>query len=191
MATRLPDIVPTHWNASGHVDGYGSKWMNLLLMPGVMLWVAVLTVGLPKLSPEKFQIEPFEGTFGTCMGLISALMLAMHFLIISISAGARLDMSQAMMGVLFLFFIFFGNYMGRIQPNFYMGIRTPWTLSDERVWKVVHRGAGRLWVFGSIAGVVMVLIGLPFWLNFGYFMVLIFVPVVQSFFVYRSLHRPT
>jgi uncharacterized membrane protein len=185
---RMPDIVPTHWDASGKVDGYGSKWINLLVMPGVIAFMALLTAVLPKLSPKKFEIAPFESAYSTIMVILCGMMLAIHLVIVQTTLGASWDISKVMMGVMFVSFIFVGNLLGKIEPNFYMGIRTPWTLADERVWRTTHRSAAKLWVFGSAAGALMVLLGFPFWLYLSYFMVICLWPVVQSYVIYRRLN---
>lgn len=188
VGSRMADVVPSHWNAAGHIDGYGSKWMILLMMPGVMLLVVLLSAALPKLSPEKFRIEPFEATYSLIMLIVSGLMFTLHFVIVQSSSGGHWDIGRIIMGVDFVFFALLGNFLGKLQPNFFMGIRTPWTLADERVWRTTHRQAARLWVGGGVIGLLLVLAGLPFWLTFSYFMLMASAPAVQSYFVYRNLH---
>ncbi len=187
MAAKMPDIVPTHWDAAGHANGYGSKWTNLLLTPGMMVFIMGLTWALPKMSPKKFEIEPFEATYSYLMVLIAGMMLCIHLVIVQASAGAHLDITRVMMAVLFAFFGLMGNVLGKIKPNFYMGIRTPWTLSNEQVWHITHRYAGRLWVAGGVIGVLATLIGVPFWILFSSLMLISFAPVVKSYFIYRGI----
>jgi uncharacterized membrane protein len=189
MAQHLPDTVPTHWGINGKPDQYGSKWTNLLLMPGVIVFMALLTPVLAKISPRKFQMASFEDTYGYAMFLCGGLMLALHIVIVQASMGAHLDMNKTMMFVLFAFFALIGNVMGKIKQNFFMGIRTPWTLADERVWHATHRYAGRLWLIGGTAGAIGALIGVPFGLEIGFFVVLAFVPVLKSYLLYVKLAK--
>ena len=189
MAGHMPDTVPTHWNAAGHVDAYGSKWINLLLLPGVLLFMTGLTLALPKLSPQKFEIEPFEQTYSYIMVLVTAMMLCLHIVIVQTSAGAHTDMNTVMFVILFAFFALLGNVMGRIKRNFYMGVRTPWTLADERVWHSTHRFTGRLWLAGGILGAVAALAGAPFWLDLGFLLVVSMLPIGYSYVEYQKLPK--
>jgi uncharacterized membrane protein len=188
MSPHMPDVVPTHWNSAGHVDGYGSKWINLLLMPGTIIFCMALTPLLPFLSPKQFKIEPFESTYGYVMVLLSGLILALHIVILRASTGRAIDLNSDFLIVMFGFFALIGNVLGKVGRNFWMGVRTPWTLADERVWKATHRFAGRLWVGGGIVGVIACLIGLPFWLSFAFVTIIAFLPVIRSYSIYRSLN---
>jgi uncharacterized membrane protein len=96
-------------------------------------------------------------------------------------------MNRTMMFVLFAFFALLGNVMGKIKRNFFMGIRTPWTLADERVWHATHRYAGRLWLVGGTIGAIAALIGLPFSFGIGFLLVIAFLPVFKSYFLYLRL----
>ncbi len=191
MAGRLPETVPTHWGFNGKPDAYGSKWENLLIMPGVILLMIVLTAVLPKISPRRFQMDTFEDTYGYVMLLVSGLMLTLHIVIIRSSAGLHLEPSKAMMFVLFAFFALMGNVMGKIKRNFFVGIRTPWTLADERVWHATHRYAGRLWMLGGILGALAALLGAPFWAEMVFLLILALLPVVKSYLIYVKLGPDT
>jgi uncharacterized membrane protein len=189
FAARMPDTVPIHWNAAGQVDGYGSKWTGLFMQPGVSLMMILLTVALPKLSPRKFEIEPFEHTYSYIMVLVGALMLCLHVAVVQAAAGTHLDMSRVLFAVLFAFFGLMGNVMGKVKQNFYMGIRTPWTLADERVWHSTHRFGGRIWLAGGAIGMVASLAGLPFSASITYLLIIAFIPVLYSYFAYQKLPK--
>lgn len=186
LSASMPDVVPMHWNAAGQVDGYGSKSTGLYFLPGMMLGLAFLMLALPKLSPRKFEVENFESTYATVFVLVMAMMGVLHVVIVRGAAGQVADVTKTMMIVLMLFFAFMGNWMGKVRRNFYMGIRTPWTLADERVWDVTHRVASRVWFFGGLIGAVLAVF-LPFGVTFGGFMAMCFYPVVLSYFIYRRL----
>ena len=179
----LPDTVPVHWNINGQVDRYGSKWESALIMPIVLLVTIPLTVILPRISPKNFEMERFRSTYAYIMLLVSILMAALHVVIMESSAGTKFDMVRWMMAVLFAFFALLGNVLGKIRQNFYMGIRTPWTLANERVWDESHRRAGRLWVAGGVVGLIMALAGLPLLGSIAILLALAFVPIVDSYFI--------
>jgi uncharacterized membrane protein len=189
MANQMPDVVPTHWGLSGKPDAFGSKWINLLLMPGIILFTAGLTYVLPAISPRQFRMESFETTYGTICFLVALMMLGIHIVIVQASANAAFEMNRVLMAVIFAFFAAFGNLMGRVKRNFFIGIRTPWTLADERVWHTTHRFAARLWLIGGAAGAIAALVGAPMWFSIALILVLSLVPVVKSYTDYQRLAR--
>jgi uncharacterized membrane protein len=186
-STRLPDIVPTHWDISGHPNAYGSKWVNLLIMPGVVLFTTLLTLVLPLLSPKDFEVTRSGKAYGEVMVLVTALMAMLHAVILAGTTGAKIDMSKWMFGVIFAFFALTGNLLGKIKRNFYMGIRTPWTLADERVWTETHRQCAHQWFALGILGAILVFVGVPVAIMVPYMIVMALLPVVSSYFIYRRI----
>ncbi len=191
MAVRgLPDIVPTHWNAAGQIDGYGSKWIPALLMPGIVLFNILLMLVLPKISPKKFEIEVFRGTFNYVMLIVTCMEAALGVVILRATAHPSIQLGAGLVfGVMFLFFAFLGNVLGKVRRNFFMGIKTPWTLASEEVWDRTHRSAARLWTIGGCVGVILSCFGFPFWFLLTVFMAMCLFPVVQSYFIYKKLDR--
>ncbi len=152
----LPAEVPMHWNASGEVDRMGSKaelWMIPFLLP-VLTYVLLLVV--PALDPKK-KIEKMGGKFESLKTMLVAFLSILALYIIytaSNPAGMSISVVVILLGLLFMGL---GNFFKTIQPNYFLGIRTPWTLESESVWKSTHRLAGVLWLGG---GLMMVLMGL-------------------------------
>ena len=187
MAAKLPNIVPTHWDASGKVNQYGSKWISLLVMPASMIFTAIMAIGLPAISPEKFKVDSFRGTYNYIMVLVIAMMTALHIVILEATLNGSFPLERVMAAVLFGFFALMGNVLGKVRRNFWMGIRTPWTLADERVWDQTHRMAARIWTAGGALGVLLALIGVPFGIWMTYLMAICFWPVVMSYVIYRRI----
>ncbi|CAN5519351.1 SdpI family protein [soil metagenome] len=187
VGARMPDQVVTHWGLNGQPDGWGSKWITMLIMPGVLLLMLGLTILLPRLSPKGFRLENSGPTYGWLMFLVAGLMAILHAVILFKTAGAAFDIGRVILAAMFGAWILMGNVIGRVQPNYYMGIRTPWTLSSQSVWQATHRSAGRLWVTGGLVGLFAALLGLPPTLLIAFFFVICLAPVVQSYFIYRRL----
>lgn len=183
-AARLPDTVVTHWNIHGQPDGWGGKWTILLMMPIVQASMALLTVALPLITPRDRRPGPIQGWI---MALIAAMMAAIHVVLVLKTAGAAFDPGRVLLGVLFAFWMPLGNVMGKVRPNRYMGIRVPWTLSDDRVWHTAHRAAGRLWAYGGALGLLLCLVGTPMPILVAYLVVLSLAPLPQSWAISRSL----
>jgi len=185
----LPERVPTHWNIHNQVDQYGSKWTSLVMGPGMVLFDIFLTLMLPKISPKNFEIDKFETTFSLAMVMVTIMMVLLSILILQVTAGSHIDIGQWMMVIMFGFFAFIGNIMGKVQRNFFMGVRTPWTIASEPVWDATHRLAGRLWVVGGILGVVASLLGAPMMFSIVFLLVISLYPVLASYFIYQKIGK--
>ncbi len=183
----LPDRVPTHWNIHGQVDGYGSKWLPLLMGPCLVAMVLVFTLILPALSPKGFRMDRFGRTYAYVFLLCSVLMAALHALIVQGAAGSSIAINQALLAVVFLFFALFGNVMGKVKRNFYVGVRTPWTLASEDVWDATHKSAARLWFWGGLVGVLLAIVGTPLAIMIALLLGMAFWPVAESYMIYRRM----
>jgi uncharacterized membrane protein len=188
----LPEKIPIHWG----IDGRPNQWVEgtevrpyLLLVPGIMTLFVLLSLALPWLSPVQFGIDRFRRTYNYLMALMLTLFAYIHGVALAGSLGFAVDMNKVLLGGMFLFFALLGNVLGKVQRNFYIGIRTPWTLADETVWIRTHRMAAWLWVAGSLLGFVIVMAGAPVWVCFPLFLVLALAPVVYSLILYKRLQR--
>jgi uncharacterized membrane protein len=188
----LPEQVPTHWNIHGEPDASVSREdapPYLLLLPGAMALLVVLTVVLPWISPRKFEVEPFRKVFDYLMGLAVALFGSMHLVILAGLLDRELSMIRWMLAGMFLFFALLGNVLGKVRRNFWMGVRTPWTLASETVWNQTHRLAAWLFVAFGLTAFVAVLAGVELlWLFVG-LLIVIAVPVAYSLVLYKRLEK--
>jgi uncharacterized membrane protein len=149
----LPSQVPMHWNLRGEVDRYGDK-LEIFLMPAAMAVVALLFAALPWLSPRRFEVDTFRSTYLYIMLLVLAFMAYVHVLTIWVALSKPLDVNRALLGALFLLLALLGNVLGRVRRNFYIGVRTPWTLASEKVWDATHRFAARAFVLAGLLGLL-------------------------------------
>ena len=184
---KLPETVPTHWNIHNQVDQYGSKLMPVLMGPCMLLFSLLLTVTLPKLSPKQYEIDKFESTYAYAMVLVGGLMFFISICILKATDGVKMDFGSWFMAAMFIFFALLGNVLGKVRQNFYMGIKTPWTLASPQVWDATHRMAGKLWFFGGILGAVVSIAGVPMGYTIAYMMIISLFPVVQSYFIYKKI----
>jgi uncharacterized membrane protein len=189
VGRNLPDRVPTHWGLNGKPDAWGSPVFGLWFGPAIVGFLMLLTWVLPKISPRQFDIQRFSRTYGALMFILSLMMTAMHVLILHASAHETVDIGRAILIVLGLFFALFGNMMGKVRRNFYMGVRTPWTLASERVWDTTHRHAGVLWFFGGLVIAFLALLGVPQYVGLPLILILAFWPIVDSYLLYRRLEN--
>lgn len=189
---RLPERVPVHWNAAGEVDRYGSRFEGAVLLPLVILGMALLIPVLPRLDPRGANYEKFRPTYHLVMNATLTFMLAIHLVALGTALGIALPMERLMPVGVGVLLIVLGNALPRARPNWMFGIRTPWTLSNDRAWERTHRVGGYLMV---AAGVVVLLsafvvpVPMMTWLLIGAVVVASLGSVVYSYVAWRQETR--
>lgn len=185
----LPSVVPIHWDAHGQVNGWGAKWSLFAYGPGMMTFIVLMFAALPWLSPKKFEVDSFRATYLYIMIVIVAMLAYCQILILVTALGMVLDVSRAIEGGVCLLIALLGNVMGKVRRNFYVGIRTPWTIANEQVWNATHRFAARTFFAGGLLGLLAVILRAPFWLPVTAILVAALIPVVYSLMFYKQLER--
>lgn len=150
----LPDQLPIHWNYKGIADNFTRKSLGIFIMPLIMLVMYLFMIILPKIDPKKNNYQRFQGTYFQIMNGI--LLFIFLFQAVSIlSALEIVNPKYVIPEIVGLLFIFIGNLSPKFKPNYFLGIRTPWTLANEEVWKKTHRFGGKIFV---ISGLLMLLV---------------------------------
>lgn len=187
----LPPKVPIHWNIHGQVDGYGSPLFATGLMPIISVAMLLLFAVLPWLSPKQFELDTFRSTYWFIIFVIMTFMVYVHGLTLWSALGHKTDVPRAIFAGLLLMFGLMGNVLGKVRRNFWVGIRTPWTLANDRVWNDTHRLAGRLFVAAGLTGVPLLLLPVPVELLFiiviSLIMAAAIIPVAYSAVHYKKL----
>ena len=185
---RLPAEIPTHWNLDGSVT-YSAKSMLWFLgtLP-VVLWC--MFVLLPKIDPRRENYSKFRGGYDAFNAVMMLFFLGVICMTISESLNpGHISVATVVTAGCGLLFAFIGNMMPKFKSNFFVGIKTPWTLSSTEVWNRTHRFAGYLWFVGGIAIVPLAVLLSNENLLFGVFiaivLVMAFVPMVMSYIWYR------
>jgi len=183
----LPELVPTHWNAAGKVDGYGPRRTAAFMVPGMMVIFWALLAVLPVVSPRKFKVESFRGTWNLVVVLLMVMFAFIHVAMLQGAMHPKVDVGRFLIAGLCLFLGAIGLLMPRVKRNFWMGVRTPWTLASEEVWAATHKLAGWTMGLGGLLGAILVLAGLPQMLGFGLIMVAALFPAFYSLWLYKAL----
>lgn len=186
---QLPDPVATHWNSQGVADGFMAKPWGAWLFPVMTLGIYLLFKVLPAISPHGFRMDSFLHVVGIIKLTMVLFMFLVGVVVILSARGASFDSTAIVLSGIGVLLLVLGSYMSKLRKNFFIGIRTPWTLASDEVWARTHRLGG--WMF-LLAGAVAILSGLTGWPGQGaniIFMVVTagLVPVVYSFIIYRKL----
>jgi uncharacterized membrane protein len=151
--SRLPERMAVHWGLHGEVNRYGSRAEGAFLLPAAMLVVWLLLRFLPLIDPRRANYAKFSDTYDLVVNSLVVLFAVMHVALLGSALGWPISMGRVVPALVGLQFIILGNALPRARPNWWFGIRTPWTLSNDRVWTRTHRVGGYL-----LAGAGLVLL---------------------------------
>ena len=154
----LPDRVPSHWNIRGEIDGYSSRFWGAFGIPLLNAGIYVMMLVMPLIDPRRENYRKFAGAYRVFRTVFVVFMTGVYLLVTASVFGARIPVDRAMMAGISILFLIMGNYMGQIRHNYFVGIKTPWTLANEQVWQKTHRLGGRLWVAAGTLGLIASLI---------------------------------
>lgn len=189
LYTQLPDMVPSHWNFQGVADSFQPKMYGTWLLPTVALAMILLFPVFRKIDPKRENYESFARVWEIFqLGLV--LFMA-YVYAIQLYVALHPELSALVgRGITFgigILFVIMGNYMGKIRQNFFVGMRTPWALSDPEVWSKSQRFAGWMFVIGGLLAIVESIVwlysGLVF---FGIVLVIALSPMIYSYLLYRG-----
>jgi len=166
---KLPDPMASHWNANDQVDGYLPKFWGVFLMPLISLGMMVLFLVIPRVDPLKANIAQFRDVFNLFIALVVAFMLYIYVLSLRWNLGLTdVAISRAILPALGILFFFVGYLLRKAKRNFFIGIRTPWTLSSDKVWDETHRLGSILFMISGVLAFLGSFLGgmIAFWFFF-------------------------
>jgi len=178
---QMPEKIASHWNVQGQVDGYMSKFWGLFLMPLISAGLFLLFIAIPKIDPLKTNIEKFRKYYDGFITLVIIFLFYLYLLTIFWNMGIRFDIIQLLAPAFGILFYYCGILTENAKRNWFIGIRTPWTLSNDAVWDKTHKIGGKLF---KISGIV-VLFGI-FFRNYALFFILVPVILVAIYTIIYS-----
>lgn len=187
----LPEQIPMHFDAAGNIDSYGGR-IFIFLEPFVVLAMIVIAEVARNVDPKKNAYNKFNKQYYMIFFLVSLLMLGVQLYTIAVSLNIKvINISNIMPFLMGVLFTVIGNSMPKFKQNFYAGIRTSWTLSDEEVWFKTHRLGGKIWFIGGI--LMMISTILPDYMKtkifFGTIMIMTLVPMIYSYVIYKKKYN--
>lgn len=158
----LPDPMASHWNAEGMADEYMPKFWGVALFPIVMALLYLFYVGIPKLDPLGKNIKSFRKDYDMFWLIMGGFFLYLMTLSLAWNFGYRFDFGAFILPALALIFFFAGELMEHSRRNWFIGVRTPWTLSSDAVWSDVNGKTGRLFKVAALAPIVAMIVAAPY-----------------------------
>jgi uncharacterized membrane protein len=187
LSPRIPELVPVHWDAHGNVNGYMRKPLGVYILPLTMLGLHALFAFLRRASPRGFEVATFSRVSELLNTALLAFFLFITVLALRAATGERVPILQGTLVAVGLLLIVTGNFLGKVTRNFFVGIRTPWTLANDEVWLRTHRLGGKIFVAAGALVVLGVSTGASVGLCAAVAVLAGIVPIVYSYFVYRRL----
>ena len=186
---QLPDQMASHWNVNDQVNGTMPKFWGVFMMPLITLGMLALFLVVPNIDPLKANITQFRETFNIFIILIIAFMLYVHGLTLAWSLGfTNFKMSSALLPLMGILFIGIGFVLRKAKRNFFIGIRTPWTLSSDNVWDKTHQLGSILFMVSGALAIIGGMFGgmTAFWFMFTPLIGSTLFLVIYSYIVYRD-----
>lgn len=183
-----PARIPIHWNAQGVADGFASKTFGMLFDPALALGIYLVTLVIPRFDPGRANYSQFETAYFAIRLAILLLTLILYVVSQLQARDYPLDSSFVVPIVTGAFLAVVGNFMGKVRPNWFVGIRTPWTLSSKLAWDRTHRLGGWLFIGGGILMISSIAVspGLKVAMNIGIPLAIVGGCFVYSYFVWRG-----
>lgn len=149
----LPEKIPVHWNINNKVDSYGPKEL-IFLFGGIPFFIKILFKLPPVLDPKRRNYQKHRKAYAAAEIYITLFMIVVCWLIVGASFGMELNIGRIISCLIGILFLIIGNYLPTLKPNYFFGIRNPWTLDNEIVWKKTHKTGGYLFAAMGILFIV-------------------------------------
>jgi uncharacterized membrane protein len=187
---QLPDQIPTHWNIEGQPDAYTDKGTAIYLFPGITFVVALLFPFLSRIDPRKDKYVLFRRPWLILQTVIVLFFAYMYFVTMYLTFHPEQPIERFVFIGIGVLFIAIGNYLGKVRQNYFVGIKTPWTLHNEEVWNKTQRIGG--WAF-MFAGLAILINAFFMWQLVPVMVVAIAVaallPIIYSYVIYKKLNK--
>lgn len=191
MYSSLPTMFVSHWNAQGVANGTMGKFWGVFIMPIIMLLLMGLWLLLPRVDPVAPEFKGFRYVYDFIFFLVIAFIAYVYAIMLGINGGLHLDLLQMILPALAAFMFILGALLPHLKRNWFVGIRTPWTISNDVVWRKTHRLGSVL--FEAAAGFILAAAYLPRAATIWFILVPVLsaalISVVYSYFLYRKHER--
>jgi uncharacterized membrane protein len=187
----MPAQVPTHWNFTGQPDDWSSREFGAFFFPILLIGMYLLFIILPYLDPKKERYQQFTKVYWAFRLIFILFMTVIYFAAALAGVGYKVPIGPIVSAGIGILFIILGNYMGKIKPNWFVGIKTPWTLSNEEVWNKTHRLGGKLFILLGLFFIISTLFPVSWIFPLIIILVLGFtgLMVLYSYLLYHRLEK--
>ncbi len=184
---QMPETMASHWNSRGEVDGYMPRFWGVFLMPIVSFVILLMFLLIPNIDPLKKNIQKFRKYFDWFILLLMIFLFYIHGLSLYWNLGNVFNMTVMILPALGILFYYIGILTENAKQNWFIGIRTPWTLSNKKVWDKTHKIGGKLFkIAGVIALLGLLLPDYSMWLILAPILALVIYVILYSYLEYQK-----
>jgi uncharacterized membrane protein len=188
---HLPEEIATHWNLDGKPNGFSSRFEGVSIIPLITLALYILMLVAPSLDPRKENYLKFLKAYRLIKLGLFLFLLGIQLLVIVFNLGYNVNIGKITTLGLGILFALLGIYLPQIKHNYFIGIKTPWTLANEKVWHETHRLGGKLFLISGI--LIMLSVFLPDKPRFWLLMILLIgsslIAMVYSYFLFKKENK--
>ncbi|MEI8131067.1 MAG: SdpI family protein [Leptolinea sp.] len=190
LSRQMGANLATHWNAAGEADGYGGTFMGLYLIPIITIVMTGFLLFVPNIDPLKANIVSFRSEYNLFVVFFAGFMFYVHSLTVAWNIGLQFSMNSLLIPAMGVFFILTGRMIGKAKRNFFIGIRTPWTLANDEVWNKTHQLGGKLFVAsGLLTAASIIYPPAAIWVLLTTSIGAAIISTAYSFVVFREIER--
>lgn len=185
---HLPDRVPSHWNFRGEVDAYSSRLFGAFFAPLLSAGLYILLLVTPLIDPRRENYSRFTGAYRFLRWSFVLFMSAIYAVTVLNALGYRVDVGFVVKALTGVLFVIIGNFMGQFRHNYFVGIKTPWTLASEEVWQRTHRLGAKIWVAGGLVCLSTAPLQSTWGISifFAAIGVMVVIPTVYSYYLFQK-----
>jgi uncharacterized membrane protein len=188
---ELPAQVPTHFDLAGNPNGWSQKSTLPYLIGGLQIGIYLMMILIPYFDPKK-KIAQMGEKYYSLRLLMTVFITAISFYLLYIGSKGVIN-PNLLIGLLGAFFVIFGNYLQTVKPNYFIGIRTPWTLENEETWRKTHRLGGKIFLVGGLLTMIIAFMAKDNTLlavSFGIITAVeVLVPTIYSYLEFKRIHK--
>lgn len=191
LFSQMPSEMASHWNAAGQADGTISRLWGVFLFPIISLGLVGLFLIIPRIDPLRSNIQKFKSYYYGFILIFLVYFFYIYILTLLWNLDLRFDMTRALMPAVGVLFIVAGLMVLKAKRNFFIGIRTPWTLSSDEVWDRTHRLGGRLFIATGIITAILAAFFPEFavWIMLGLILAVTLFSIVYSYLIFHKLEK--
>lgn len=185
---QLPAQVVTHWNLYGQADGWSSREFHTIFFPALLGGIYVLFFLMPMFDPKRDRYQEFSGIYLMMRNLIVLVMAVVFAAATFSNLGYPINIGGTVAGAIGLMMIILGNYFGKLKRNWFVGIKTPWTLYSDNIWNKTHRLGGRLFMVWGFCMIIAPWLAskIAFFIIFGGTIIILFWITLYSYLLYKE-----
>jgi len=190
LYTQVPESLASHWNEKGQVNAYMPKFWGLFLMPIISVALFLLFIAIPKIDPLKQNIAKFRKHFDRFVILVMLFLFYIYLLTIFWNLGFSFNLIRALVPAFAILIYYVGVLLENTKRNWFIGIRTPWTMSSDKVWEKTHKLGGKLFkITGGVSLFGIVFAGFAFYLIVLLIFAVVIYVVAYSYFEFKKQYR--